>query len=165
MLFFSLFISVFYIVGFFMIYQGVKSYYESTAAAKWPVTIGEVQSCDIDVDRDSDGNSYKVIVSYVYQVNGKEYTHDKLAFGYAGSSGRDSHEEIMHKIQSEDRVEVRYDPNDPQNAVLSYGFHRSIQLFLVFGVTWLLFVFGFTMLFVLFSKSDTVLLENLRVVS
>lgn len=60
-------------------------------------------------------------------------------------------------------MSVRYDPSSPSVSCLSFGLHRSIQITLAFAVTWLLFVFGFTLLFWLFSRRDGVLLNNLSV--
>ena len=102
-------------------------------------------------------------MSYQYSVNGRELTNDLLAFGYTASSGREAHEEILDKLKGASTVDVRYDPSDPQNSVLSYGVHRSIQVVLGFAVTWLLFVIGFTVLWWVSSCSDHVLLQNLHV--
>jgi hypothetical protein len=56
-----------------------------------------------------------------------------------------------------------YDPADPAVSCLSYGLHRSILFVRAVAATWLLFVIGFTLLFWLGSRRDSVLLDNLAV--
>lgn len=158
---FAAFISVFYIVGFGMLGYGLWSMKRSTEAGSWPTTPGVIVSCAIDEDSDGDGTTYRVVVEYSYNVGGVEYTNDQLAFGYTADSGHEVHREILSELESAETVDVRYDPANPQSAVLSYGIHRSIQFVLAFAVTWLAFVFGFTLIWWLASRGDSVLLQNL----
>ena len=131
------------------------------ARRPWPSTVGTIVSCDLELNSDSDGTTYQVKVNYSYNVEGRELTNDVLAFGYSASSGREAHQEILDKLKAAKTVAVRYNPSDPQISVLSYGVHRSIQLSLVFAVTWLLFVIGFTVIWWVASRGDYVLLQNL----
>jgi hypothetical protein len=163
MWFFTAFISLFYLAGFGLLGYALWSMSRSTEAGTWPTAPGTIDACEMTTNPgDGDGGpTYQVQVKYTYNVNGKEYTGDTLAFGYTASSGQEVHEEILAELQQAKTVEVRYDPFDPQVSVLSYGVHRSIQFTLVFAVTWLLFVVGFTAIWWVASRSDTVLLENL----
>ena len=162
MWFFIAFISIFYAAGFGLLGYSLLSMKRSTEAAAWPSTVGTIVSCDLETNYDSDGDTYEVKVNYKYSVDGREMTNDVLAFGYSASSGQEAHEEILFKLKEADTLDVRYDPSDPQNSVLSYGFHRSIQFTLAFAVTWLLFVFGFTIIWWVASRGDHVLLQNLN---
>lgn len=159
--FFTVFISLFYVVGFGMLGYGLWSAVRSTHAADWPQTPGTVTSLVIKENHDSDGTTYEVQVEYTYTVAGQAHTGSRLAFGYGASSGHDAHDEIYRKLKDAKEVEVRYDPQNPETSVLSYGVHRSIQFTLAFAITWLAFVIGFTVMWWLFSQSDSVLLENL----
>ena len=163
MWFFIAFISIFYAFGFGLLGYSLLSMKRSTEAAAWPSTVGTIVWCDLKTDVDSDGDTHQVKVSYQYSVSGRELTNGRLAFGYTASSGREAHEEILDKLKGASTVDVRYDPSDPQNSVLSYGVHRSIQFMLGFAVAWLLFVIGFTVLWWVSSCSDHVLLQNLHV--
>lgn len=158
---FSLFISIFYIVGFGILFYGFKNLKNSTAAKNWPTTKGKIESCSIEENSDSDGTTYKVVADYSYQVNSINYQNNQIAFGYSSSSGEEAHLEIFNKIKKAKLINVRFEPSNPGNSVLSFGFHRSIQLTFAFAITWLAFVFGFTLLFYIFSRSDTTLLDNL----
>jgi hypothetical protein len=160
---FAVFIGLFYVVGFGLLGFGVWSARRSTQAAGWPTTPATITNLEISESSDGDGTSYEVKVQYSYTVDGVGYAGSRLAFGYSGSSGRDAHDEIYRKLKEAKTVAVRYDPTEPSVSCLSYGLHRSIQIMLAFAVTWLLFMFGFTMLFWLFSKRDGVLLNNLSV--
>jgi hypothetical protein len=155
------FISIFYVVGFGMLGYSLLSMKRSTEAAGWPSAVGTIVSCDIESNSDGDGTTYEVKVNYAYTVAGRELTNDVLAFGYSGDSRQEAHQEILAKLKAARTVEVRYNPNDPQTSVLSFGFHRSIQFTLAFAVTWLLFVIGITILSWVASRSDDVLLRNL----
>ena len=154
-------LSIFYVAGFGLLGYSLLSMKRSTEAAAWPSAVGTIVSCDLESNSDEDGTSYEVKVSYSYTVAGRELTNDVLAFGYYASSGRKAHQEILDKLKAAKTVEVRYDPNDPQTSVLSFGVHRSIQFTLAFAVTWLLFVIGFTIIWWVASRSDDVLLRNL----
>lgn len=160
---FTVFISVFYTIGFSLLGYAVWNAWRSTLAATWPTTSGTIKQLSVDEHSHADGTIYKVNVQYTYTVGGVAYEGSRLAYGYGGSSGREAHEEIHRKLKDAQAVAVRYDPSNPSASCLSYGLHRSIQMTLAFAVTWLVFVFGFTLLWWLFSHSDTVLLENLSV--
>lgn len=161
---FTIFIGIFYLIGFGLLGYGLLTLIRSTNAKNWPTAKGIVESSSIQTSSDSEGGStYQVVVQYSYTVNNKKYTNDKIAFGYVSSSGEEAHLEILNKIKNASAITVRYEPNNPQNAVLSFGFHRSIQFIFAFAITWLAFVIGFTVLYYLFSKPDSTLLENLNV--
>jgi hypothetical protein len=163
MTFFMIFMSLFYVVGFCLLGYALWSIKKSTEAGTWPTTPGTLKSAEIKSSSDSDGTTYEVKVAYSYKIGGQEYNGERLAYGYGGSSGREAHAEILEKLKAAKVIEVRYDPSDFATSTLSYGVHRSIQLMLAFAVTWLLFVFGFTMIWWLASGGDSVLLNNLSV--
>ncbi|QDT52724.1 hypothetical protein Pan44_07360 [Caulifigura coniformis] len=157
------FISIFYIAGFVILGWVVRGAYQSTQAATWPTAAGTITSLEVDDVSDSDGTAYEVKVHYSYSVAGTDYEGSRLAFGYGASSGWKAAQQIRERLQQAREVAVRYDPADPSVSCLSYGFHRTLQCVLAFGITWLLFVIGFTLMFWLFSRPDTVLLNNLLV--
>ena len=158
---FTLFISVFFAVGFGVLGYGIRSLLLSNQARTWPTTDGTIESCKVVESSDSDGSTYRAEVAYFYTVSGHRHRGDRIAFGYSGSSGRSSHQEIADRLSSAKTVLVRYDPANPSRAVLSYGVNRSTVFLLVFGATWLLFVTGFTALWLTSSLSDTGILSTL----
>jgi hypothetical protein len=160
---FAPFISIFFLVGFGLVGFGIWSARRSTEAANWPTTPGTLTNVALDTNSSGDGTSYQVQVEYSYMVDGQAYRGYRLAFGYVGSGDRPAHAEIYEKLKAAKTVDVRYDPEDPSTSSLSYGIHRSIQFMLAFGIFWLVFTTGFTLLWLLMSRNDNVLLENLSV--
>lgn len=162
MKFFIPFISIFYLVGFGMLGASLWNAWRSARAGSWPTTSAKITSVELDRRSDGDGgDAYQVNIHYSYEVLGETYEGSRLAFGYGSSSDRDAHWEIYQRLRKAEGVDVRYDPGNPAVSCLSYGIHRSIQICLAFSATWLAFVFGFTLLFWLFSLPDTALLKNL----
>lgn len=159
---FTAFIGVFYLVGFGLLIYGVYCAKRSLTSGKWPIAEGKLSRCELVQSSDGDGGTvYSVAVEYGYFVGGKEYSGDQLAFGYSASSHRDGHQAIAEKLKKCDTVDVRYDPFSPETSVLSFGIHRSIKFILIFAVTWLLFVVGFSLLWWTGMGDDSVLLRNL----
>jgi len=156
------FLGVFFLVGFGLLGYGLFQMKQSSAAGSWPTTRGTIVSCSLSDETDSDGDTmYVVKIEYSYSVRGADYTGDRLAFGYGGDSSRKAHDAILAKLQSAEHVDVRYDPREPANAVLSFGVHRSIRTTLVFAITWLAFVTGFALILWTASRGDDTLLRNL----
>lgn len=161
--FLYLFLSIFYLVGFGLLAGGIWGAYWSTAAESWSVAPGKILRAELKESGDSDGSTWAVEVEYTYTVGGVAYSGDRLAFAYAASSDQEAHLAVLKKLQGAKQVDVRYDPADPASSCLSYGIHNSIRILFVFAVTWLAFIFGFTLLMLLGHGEDTVLLENLVV--
>jgi len=160
---FVVFIIVFYAVGFGLLGYGLWAAKRSVEAAEWPTTRGALERITFKGNSDSDGATHQVLVEYTYTVAGKPYRGSRLAFGYGASAGKKAHEEIEQKLKNAKSVDVRYDPFDPSSSVLSFGFHRTIQIALAFAITWLAFVSGFALLWWLTLHGDSVLLQNLSV--
>lgn len=161
--FFIIFISIFYIVGFAILGSGLHSLSKAKAAQHWPTTVGTIQDVQFITNSDSDGSTYQVQAKYAYRIHGVSYEGDTISFGYSGSSGRAAHEEIYEKLKYAKKVELRFNPDKPSQSTLTYGATRSHFIMLAFGTTWLLFVIGFTVLFFFFSQHDTSLLNRLIV--
>lgn len=162
-LFFILFISIFYAAGFGMLWSGINSVKQSVKASNWPSVTGAITNLSLRENTDSDGTTYGVEVEYRYSVMGRTYTSSRLAFGYASSSGRQAHQDILNKLEHASSVKVRYNPQNPATSTLSSGIHRSAKFALAFVITWLAFIFGFTLIWWLASQPDDVLLKNMEV--
>lgn len=159
----AIFLAVFYLVGFGLLGYGLRCAQLSVRAASWPKAEGVVKHIALHEDKDSEGTTYHVNVQYSYTVDGVSYDGDRVAFGYAATSGRKMHEQLHERLAGAKTVQVRYDPANPAESCLSFGLHRSIQFLLAFSITWLLFVIGFTVIAWLATHSDAVLLDNLTV--
>ena len=159
---FALFLAGFFIAGFAMVGFGLRSGVRANQAKYWPTVNGTIASCRVAESTASDsGTSYQVEVRYLYAVSGRNYEGTRIAFGYSGSSGRGAHQEIAARLNSAESVLVHYNPRNPATAVLAYGWNRSIILLLVFGITWLLFTTGFSLLVFMTTRPDTGILNTL----
>jgi hypothetical protein len=155
------FMTLFFLIGFGLLGFGLWEARRSRAAAYWPSMRGEIDSCELATTQGREGPSFVVKVIYHYRVGDGEYTHDRLAFGYKGSNVLATHQQIVDRLKSARSVRVLYDPNDPQNAVLSFGVHQTLQLLLAFSALWLVFTAGFSFMFWLASQNDSGLLKNM----
>ena len=163
-MFFALFISLFFLVGFGLLGWGLYSMYRGQQARSWPRVPGSIVDCQIKQNSDGEGGTtWHVEVRYKYQVAGKDFESDRVAFGYVGSSSYDEHRAIHEKLMQAKQVEVKHDPDDSAIAVLAAGVNRSTILILVFALTWLLFTTGFTVLWYYSQGRDNRILEQIRV--
>jgi hypothetical protein len=164
MIFFTLFISIFYIAGFYMLKQAYDDYTKAKNALNWPTTTAQITSCELITNYDSeDGNTYEVQTEYRYSSNGSSYRNDVIAFGYSSSSSKAEHQKILDKLKKAKKIHINYNPEDPRSSVIVPGVNKSIITMFLFSITWLLFVFGFTLIWVVSSQEDTKLLDEIRI--
>jgi len=116
-----LFIGLFIAIGLTILFFAGRSYHLAQQAADWPTTPGEIVTSDFVVSSDEDGTTYRTKVTYAYSVNGQEFTGDRVAFGYSGSSGRGFHRKIYDALPIRTKLAVRYDPSNPERTALSHG--------------------------------------------
>jgi hypothetical protein len=161
---FTIFISIFFLVGFGLLGYGLHSLYRGRQALSWPAAEGRLLECRLDENADSDSTTWEVKVRYSYSVADREFEGKRIAFGYSGSSAYQEHQGIYEKLQSGSRVMVHYQPSNPSDSVLAVGFNRSTLLILAFAVTWILFTTGFTVLWTTSSGRDARILERIEVV-
>jgi hypothetical protein len=158
---FILFFVAFYVIGFWLLAQGLLSAHRSTRAATWPTAPAVITALEVQRKGDDEATTYVVKVEYTYVVNGVKYEGSRLAFGYEGSTDRGTPAQILQRLKGAMAISARYDPSDPSVSCLSFGLHRAIVGKLAFATMWLLFVLGFTVVAWVFSRTDTVLLKNL----
>lgn len=157
-----LFLGVFWLVGLSLLGFALWNTWRSTRAASWPTAPGTILDLSLDTKPGEDQPTYEIKVKYAYSVDGIAYEGNRLAFGYASSSGYDAHQQIHRKLTGSREVLVRYDPSDPSVSCLSFGLHRSLQFLFAFAILWLGFIAGFTALYWIGLQQDSVLLENLQ---
>jgi len=157
------FFALFLAVGLGILGFGVRSLLKSNRVEQWPTTWGTLERRELVESSDSDGSTWRVDVLYRYRVAGIDYASERIAFGYGGSSARETHQAILDKLQRGDAVLVRYDRDNPAEAALVYGLHQTTVFMLVFGGIWTLFTLGIFSLFFLSGRPDAALLERLIV--
>jgi hypothetical protein len=157
------FLVLFLAPGLAMLGFAGRAWWKSNQVASWPATEGTLIERTLEDSSDSDGTTYRVKVRYVYTVVGREYQADRIAYGYTGSSGRESHKAIYDKLMRGDRVRVRYDPANPAEAALAHGLNQSTIMLLLFGAMWTSFIIGAVLLIWIDSSGDMVLIDRLIV--
>ncbi|MFO0943265.1 MAG: DUF3592 domain-containing protein [Pirellulales bacterium] len=151
----AIFLLPFIAIGFWILGYTLLNLKRSLQAAKWPTVNGRILSSELVVGR---RNSQQVKAIYKYMVGGREFKNDVIAFGYRAGGG---HGEVLEKVRAGKAIQVRYDPSDPQNSTLSCGFHKSLQLGLIFSLLWLSMIFVFGVINQIIGSSDGVLLRNI----
>ena len=164
-IFLTAFFGLFLAVGLLILGFGVRSLHLSKQAEGWPTTPATIVASDFETNSDDDGTTYRAVVRYTYNVMGRELEGDRIAFGYSGSSGYSFHNEIHNALTKGTQVAVRYDPNRPERAALSYGVNQSILFLLIFGGVWTIFTLGMASMFWLSGQGGGSLLGNMIIYS
>jgi Protein of unknown function (DUF3592) len=159
----TIFLSFFYLAGFWMLGYSLWDSWRSLRAASWPTTSGTIEEAKIHAEFNNESMSHSLKVRYKYVVGGIEHEGTRLAFGYDGNCGLETHQQILDKLRAAKSIDVRYDPDDPANSCLSFGLHRSLKEMLAFAIAWLLFASWFHYAIWNMTFPDTVLIKNLSV--
>lgn len=164
-IFLTLFFGLFLAIGVGILGYGLHALNMSRQAEHWPTVSGVITSSDFVVSHDDDSTTYRTKVQYAYNVLGREIVGEKIAFGYAGSSSQQFHRDIYSALPVNSQVAVRYDPNKPERAVLSFGVNQSIKFLMIFGAVWTMFTVGMIAMFWMSGQGATTLLDNMIVYS
>jgi hypothetical protein len=162
--FLTCFLGLFFVVGFVILGYGLRSYFKGRESLSWPTAPATLTHCEIAEKSSDDSTTWQVKVNYTYKALGTEYSGDRLAFGYSGTSSHETHEKIYAKLTGAESFYVHYKPLEPGTSVIAPGTNRSTYMLLMFGATWLLFITGFTLMMVLTSGIDNKLLNQIKVI-
>ncbi len=120
--------TIFFIsVGAMLIRKGNRYLRVAAAAAQWPIVTGEVVSNDVvkRIDRTQDGPSTYFVpqVHYVYDADGVSRDGSVIRVGMenSGYPSEGQAREYLARYSVGSKVPVRYDPQNPANAVLEPG--------------------------------------------
>lgn len=130
---------LFLCAGFAMVYFGWRFRAKAGAAASWPRAEGSIVSLEFDDQPDATGpTSYQTNVTYVYSVRGVRYQSSRIAFGYSATRDRQFELEFFTRLKESPSVQVRYNPDQPDEATLDCwkGKPRGSAL-VVCGLLWL----------------------------
>jgi len=113
--------------GAILIRKGNRYLRLGAATAQWPAVTGKVVSSDVvqRVAKSQDGplTYFAPQVHYVYNADGTNRDGSVIRFGMdnRGYSREQQAREYLAKYSVGSKVSVRYDPQDPANAVLELG--------------------------------------------
>ena len=124
-------------------YVHFRAVAKAKAAESWPLAGGRVQSSEVRVEEssDRDGGSttwYNPIVRYSYTAGGREHQGNRLRFGNPRSASRNKADAAIVPYPPGASVMVRYNPEDPEEAVLET--RKPSPVYLIMAPFGLLFV-------------------------
>lgn len=118
LLIFALFWSAF-VIAFdaFLVVSAVRQ----ERAKSYPTTTGVVVSSEVESHRSDDGTTYKPLIVYRYEVDGAEYLNDRYRYGMWSTNDHGRSQRIVDAHPPGREITVYYNPDDPQDALLSVG--------------------------------------------
>jgi hypothetical protein len=128
-------------IGFLLILIGLINADKADVTHEWPVVQGVVTQSSMRAHRSHHTHrhggihtyySYEPIVEYNYTVNGAHYTSARIGYG-AYRFNHAKCQEFLSQYPIGAMVQVYYDPQQPQAAVLETGAHGLIGLYIVGG--------------------------------
>ena len=117
---------VFLGIGFFILRKAIGNRRMAEAAAQWPTTDGTVISTDVVKRVSKSENAFDYFVPqirYEYETNGIRRQGDVIRIGL-GDMGYPEEKEAREHVARYPvgaTIPVRYDPQDPEHAVLEIG--------------------------------------------
>jgi hypothetical protein len=104
------------------------------ASESWPTAEGKILSSRVQSRRDRDSNGrattqYTAKVDYEYQVGDRRYRSQRIQYGLFTSNVRGQARSVVDRYPQGQAVQVRYDPDSPETAVLDPGPHPLALLF------------------------------------
>ncbi|MFL6857400.1 MAG: DUF3592 domain-containing protein [Allosphingosinicella sp.] len=126
-----------------LVWTHLRAVGKAKAAETWPTASGKVTGCEVVVEESSDREGgtttwYNPVVSYAYDVGGRELTGQRLRFGNYRSSSRKKADAMIAPYAVGSSPTVRYNPEKPEECVLETK--KPGPVYLVMAVFGLLFV-------------------------
>jgi hypothetical protein len=116
---------------------GVRNIWRGLASTRWPKTTGVVTTSTIESTTSVDNKTGRTDVDYCanllfrYNVNGRGYTTQLLAFGQTLGSGDPTEAQLRHlRYPVGAEATITYNPGDPSIAAVEPGFH-AVSLWVV----------------------------------
>ncbi len=120
---------------------------EAKASKAWPTIQGTVNSSILNIKKNNEGKiMYSPNVQYTYSVDGKVYHGTNIRMVDGSTNIKQSVKKQLEKYKAGTSVEVFYDPEFPNSAVLEPGagllFGMLLKLPLLFCMVSVLMVLG-----------------------
>lgn len=111
-------VGLFLLLGGGMLFLGLRGMRAARASHGWPSEPGTVISSELITSGGRKSRWYHAQVTYTFVVNGQSYTGDKVVFGDPRSSSMAKQQRAVDRYTPGAHVEVFYNPQQPQEAVL-----------------------------------------------
>lgn len=104
-------------IAIFLINQHNKK--GNAAASTWPETTGTIITSEVDREYGDDSDAtYSAGIVYTYEVNGKTYKGNRIAYASNAYSSAAQAQIVCDRFPVGAKVPVYYDPAKPNKAVL-----------------------------------------------
>jgi hypothetical protein len=132
-----------FLAGCAVLGYGLSELKKSMAASYWPATPGSIQECkvvarSVFVD-EAPTEEYSAEVKYSYPLDGRKYEREYFAYAYDGSDSERASQDLCTQLPIGRSIQVRYDPNDHNEAFLGWGPSRRM-IVTIYLAAWLLLV-------------------------
>lgn len=126
---------IIFILALGLIQDRVRLLMVGQQSLQWPTVVGEVVDAESSqIAGSQTGSGWRIRVRYSYQVDGREYESDRLAFSrQIGGRTRIQADDELRQYVPGGPVVVHYDPLRPFRAVLRPGPDRRAYFGLTVG--------------------------------
>lgn len=136
--------AIFFSIGLWQLYEGWKTH-------NWPTTQGTITSSQIKevTRRDADGDTYtnyRPSISYSYQVADQNYEGHRLHLGATSHNDRSAVQQQLKQYPVGRTLDVYYNPNNPNQAVLTPGVGGGIWIAITMGTAFLVLGIALSMI-------------------
>lgn len=99
----------------------------SRLSQTWPTVPGVLLDRKTEKRISRSGVSYIVSLKYTYEVGGRKYQGEQLAFAPSRIDSGDTLDRLLQKYVANAAITVHYNPADPTDAVLETGEELALQ--------------------------------------
>jgi hypothetical protein len=119
-------------VGSYLSAGFVRDLYFALKSKQWPTTAGRVIGVEIARSSGMRGSYSSADIGYEYEVRGVRYTSHRIDYAGRGAGAMNAFK-FSRRYHEGQAVTVRYDPNEPNRAVIATGVRPGNFLRLLFG--------------------------------
>ncbi|MES9993881.1 MAG: DUF3592 domain-containing protein [Candidatus Thiodiazotropha sp.] len=113
----------FFAIGVFFVFKTALSVLDAMQMASWQQTHGTLISAELSHHRSDDTTTYQAKAQYNYQVDGVEYSGDRVAINGGSDNIGDFQQQLGRKLKrlhrTQQPVPVYYNPTNPNEAVIN----------------------------------------------
>ena len=124
--------------GLALLFVSIRYYLQARASLTWPSVFGTIVSSIVTTSRGSEGETfYQASITYSYDVNDRTYQATRVKIGKQNvywSGGESLAQSVVNKYPSGKKINVYYNPNAPENAVLEPGLKKTWWIALTLSV-------------------------------
>jgi hypothetical protein len=112
---------VFSVLAVGLIILGLLTMRETSRSRGWAKVDGKVVASNVNQFTGRSGRTYRPMVIYAYSIGPVRFMSSRIAFHPLASSSRSAATEFVERYPVGKTVQVFYDPQDPEQAVLEPG--------------------------------------------